>query len=175
MSYDEHELYVVCNILVGDTTIDPVFGHSYDDYFQVNWGGTPFRLAPGDTAVVEQYLAEHFANHLIDYILTRDKKMIHDSSLREPLRAKIILKKADETDRPYIPSTDRALRAPETAPEPSGGNFEPHGTGENTDPLSREETTRSANPGETTEGSTGGSQAHGGIKPSKTTPGRKAS
>lgn len=101
------ELWVICNILVDDTTDDLVYGQSYADYFQVNWNGAPFRLAPGESAIVPRYLADHFATHMIDYLMTRDfRGKLRDQSVVDTLTSQIILRKADEPDRTQ-PSRDR--------------------------------------------------------------------
>lgn len=96
------DLWVVCNICVNDDSIDLEYGGSRADYFEVRWSGIPLCIPPGDTRIVPEYLADHFAKHVVDYILTRDKRMIHDMRLRDPLIAQIKLRKADESDRRYI-------------------------------------------------------------------------
>ena len=93
------DLYVVCNILTDDEGTDSS-GYSYADYFEVKWDGKQTSIKPGETAILPEYLANHFAKHLIDYLLTRDKKLIHDEELRGRLLSKIILHKASKEDRP---------------------------------------------------------------------------
>ena len=89
---------VVCNILVDDLTRDPEYQGSRADYFEVRYDGEPLRIPPGETRVLPRYLAEHFAKHLADYILTRNGQMVHDELLRAPLLSQIILHSANETD-----------------------------------------------------------------------------
>ena len=91
--------YVVCNILVDDDSIDLEFGGSRADYFEVQYDGESLRIAPYEERVLPEHLARHFAKHLVDYMLHREGRMIHDQGLRAPLIGKIILRKADESDR----------------------------------------------------------------------------
>lgn len=95
---------VVCNILVGDDTdvddvipyanarpsIDPqtgqphfvnqidtnLFEHTWNtqDFFEVRWDGRPHRIRAGETRRMPRYLADHFAKHLIDFILIQREK-----------------------------------------------------------------------------------------------------
>lgn len=95
---------IVCNILVGDDnvieevipyanarpSIDPqtgqqhfvnqidtnLFEHSWNtgEFFEVRWDGRPHRIKAGETRRMPRYLADHFAKHLIDYILIEREK-----------------------------------------------------------------------------------------------------
>lgn len=53
-----------------------VYAHSWNtkDYFEVRWDGRPHRIAPGATRKMPRYLADHFAKHLIDYILVKRER-----------------------------------------------------------------------------------------------------
>lgn len=95
---DENDLYLVCNILVGDDSIDPVWNSSRLDFFEVRWEGEALRIPPGETMIIPKYLADHFAKHLVDHILTTRGVMIHNSAFRDPLLSQIILRKSNETD-----------------------------------------------------------------------------
>lgn len=106
MSYDEHELWVVCNILVGDLL--------YPDYFEIKWDGVPTRIPAGETRVLPRYLADHFASHLADYIMSVAGIMLHDQGLREPILDRILIHKADESDRTYS-SNDQGTNEPTAA------------------------------------------------------------
>jgi hypothetical protein len=48
-----------------------VYMHSWNtkDYFEVRWDGRPHRVRAGERRRMPRYLANHFAKHLIDYIL----------------------------------------------------------------------------------------------------------
>ncbi len=95
---------IVCNILVGDDneiqevipyanarpSIDPstgqqhfinqidtnIYEHSWNtsEFFEVRWDGRPHRIRAGETRRMPRYLADHFAKHLIDYILIEREK-----------------------------------------------------------------------------------------------------
>lgn len=95
------DILVVRNILVGDDTdveevipyanarpsTDPgtgqqhfvnqidtnVYEHSWNtkDFFEVRWDGRPHRVRAGETRRMPRYLADHFAKHLIDFILIK--------------------------------------------------------------------------------------------------------
>lgn len=92
---------IVRNILMGDDTeveevipyansrpsVDPstgaqhfvnqieskTFDHywSTKDFFEVRWDGRPHRIKPGETRNMPRYLADHFAKHLIDFMLAQ--------------------------------------------------------------------------------------------------------
>lgn len=121
---EENELYVVCNILLDDDSIDPQWGGSRQEYFEVQWSGTSLRIPPGETRIVPKYLADHFAKHLVDHILTRRKKMLHDSQLRDPLIAEIILRKANESDRISTRVEQGNGSSQDPIPKPDSGNNE---------------------------------------------------
>lgn len=127
------DLWVVCNICVGDDSIDLMYGGSREDYFEVRWAGKPLCIPPGETRIVPEYLADHFAKHLVDYLLTRDKVMIHDETFRAPLFAQIKLRKADESDRPSQTSDGGANEPIETLPGTGTEASEPQGLGNRTD------------------------------------------
>lgn len=97
------DILVIRNILVDDNNeindtipysqsqqdIDPTTGQAHfinrqqtnqylhkwntKDYFEVRWDGRPHRIEPGKIRLMPRYLGEHFAKHLIDYILTREE------------------------------------------------------------------------------------------------------
>lgn len=97
----QEKLFVVCNILVGDDSIDPIWGGSRADYFEVRYDGNPIRIPAGETMVLAEHLANHFAKHLIDHILVSEGKMMHDEAHRQPLKDRIILREAHEVDRSF--------------------------------------------------------------------------
>lgn len=94
------ELYKVKNILADDDSIDPLWGNKRSDYFEVRYDGEAVRIAPGETVVLPKHLAEHFAKHLVDYLLARQKKMMHDELLRQPLLNKILTKVDEQPSEP---------------------------------------------------------------------------
>lgn len=49
--------------------VEGEFNHA--NYFEVRYNGQPFRIKPGETKTLPRYIAEHFAKHLTDHILTR--------------------------------------------------------------------------------------------------------
>lgn len=53
-----------------------VYDHSWrtKDFFEVRWDGRPHRIPAGKERLMPRYLADHFAKHLIDYILIRREK-----------------------------------------------------------------------------------------------------
>lgn len=46
----------------------------HTDYFQVKFDGKPYRIAPGRTALLPRFVAEHFAKHLADHILQKKEE-----------------------------------------------------------------------------------------------------
>lgn len=133
------DLYIVCNILTSDDSIDPEYGGSRSDYFEVHYDGIPLRIPPGETRVLPFHLAEHFAKHLTDHILISQGKMSHDIVQREILHSQIILKKADESDRAYETVTAGEQESGSTAPADSFSSELPDSSGEGTDlPNSQE-------------------------------------
>lgn len=81
-----NELWVVQNIT--------------DTDFDIKWAGQVTLIKAGEKRVVPEYLADHFAKHLINQILTSEKKMVSDEQYRAPLMKKIKIKPADAPDAP---------------------------------------------------------------------------
>lgn len=44
---------------------------SHSDFFQVKFDGKPYRIAPGKTALLPRFVAEHFAKHLANHLLQK--------------------------------------------------------------------------------------------------------
>lgn len=44
---------------------------NHTEYFQVKFDGKPYRVAPGKTALLPRFVAEHFAKHLADHLLQK--------------------------------------------------------------------------------------------------------
>lgn len=85
-----NDMLKVSNINTGDPGVDPDEGYSYSDYFQVRFGGKPFRIEPGKTRNLPRYIAEHYAKHLADRMLIRTGKKTNDAKLRPELIEKIL-------------------------------------------------------------------------------------
>lgn len=68
-----HELdtLIVYNPDLNCHVIDSDEGYPHADYFQVRWSNKPHRIAPGATKRMPRFLAEHYAKHLADHLLTR--------------------------------------------------------------------------------------------------------
>lgn len=101
------------------------FNHS--DYFQVKWGGQPFRVKPGASRRMPRFIAEHFAKHLTDHILGRremeEKKpnLINNPNERKKVVDQIIVS-VDEyfEDLGQVDEATEALQTFEALNAPSG-------------------------------------------------------
>jgi len=73
MATKEHprDILLVCNIDVGCADVDQDYGHKHSEYFQVNYGGIPYQIAPGETKKIPRVVAEHYARHLADHMLNK--------------------------------------------------------------------------------------------------------
>lgn len=119
---EPEDLYVVCNILVDDDSDDLEYGGNRSEYFEVKYEGVSIRIPPGETKMLPLHLANHYAKHLANYILARDKRMMHDMMLRDPIINRIILRKADESDRSYTGGSEGIREFEATASPDDGGN-----------------------------------------------------
>lgn len=70
----ENDILIVANPDVNCDVIDTEFGYPHKDYFQVKWHGRPHRIPPGKTKRMPRFLAEHFAKHLADHLLTKKEE-----------------------------------------------------------------------------------------------------
>src|SRR3990167_8011700 len=86
---DSSDILIVCNPDVNCDDIDTEEDYPHKDYFQVRWANYPHRVSPGQTRKMPRYLAEHYAKHLADHILTRmeektGRKGLMQSSVERP-------------------------------------------------------------------------------------------
>lgn len=66
---------------------------SHDEYFQVKFDGKPYRIAPGRTALLPRFVAEHFAKHLADHMLMKKEDLTQRRGLvTSPIERPIMLK-----------------------------------------------------------------------------------
>lgn len=47
---------------------------NHSEYFQVKFDGKPYKIAPGKTALLPRFVAEHFAKHLADHMLQKKEE-----------------------------------------------------------------------------------------------------
>lgn len=74
---------------------------NHADFFQVKWSGHPHRIRPGETRRMPRYIAEHYAKHLADHMLTKaevkeQKKGLVQSPTRRPATLGQILLRVEE-------------------------------------------------------------------------------
>lgn len=68
---NESDILLVYNSDINCDVIDSEDNYPHKDYFQVKWSNHPHRVAPGKVRKMPRFLAEHFAKHLADHILTK--------------------------------------------------------------------------------------------------------
>lgn len=112
---DPQDILLVCNIDVGCEEYDTDYGHSHSEFFQVNYGGRPFRITPGQTRRMPRYLADHFAKHLANHVLMRQeqetgRRGMMQSPIERPRTLGRILVGVDEWYN-EAPSLDDGARA----------------------------------------------------------------
>ncbi len=95
-----------------------IYEHVWDtsEYFEVRWDGRPHRIRPGMTRQFPRYLADHFAQHLIDFILTcqeeeeKLKGLMKNRSARKNLYDQIIVGTISYYNGDYIDGMVDGLR-----------------------------------------------------------------
>lgn len=93
---NEQDILIVQNVDLNCNDIDPEEGWSHADFFQVKYGGHPFRIKPGESRRMPRYVAEHFAKHLADHMLTKmeeetGKQFLINNIVERPKMLKKIL------------------------------------------------------------------------------------
>ena len=72
------------------------FEFDHSKYFEVRWGGKPFRLAPGETKRMPRFIANHFAIHLTKHMLDKlsvemKKPMMNNAKEQARIHSQVIL------------------------------------------------------------------------------------
>lgn len=79
------DLIEIANIDISCDLPDPDVHPQGIDSFVVSFDKVPHEIRAGETRIFPRYLADHYAKHLADHILTRSKKQVKD-----PTRPKIL-------------------------------------------------------------------------------------
>jgi hypothetical protein len=76
---------------VFDPSVILTFVNIDDQDFTGTWAGNSRTFKPGESVDVPEYLAWHYAKHLVEQITGRDKKMQQDEYLKDTLLDKCML------------------------------------------------------------------------------------
>lgn len=87
----------------------------HDDFFQVKFDGKPYRIAPGKTALLPRFIADHFAKHLADHLLQKkeDATKRHGLVQSSVERPKVLSQILVEVNNDVITTTPEAATSPE--------------------------------------------------------------
>lgn len=67
-----------------------IFTNATDENFTGMWGGNPETIPAGESRLLEEYLAYHYAKHLTDREMMKQNKPFADKKMREEYFAKFV-------------------------------------------------------------------------------------
>ncbi|MDI6808167.1 MAG: hypothetical protein QME66_04180 [Candidatus Eisenbacteria bacterium] len=113
---DGHQLdtIVVANIDLDCEIIDPEMGYNHKDYFEVRYEKNPYRIKPGETRRLPRFVANHYAKHLTDHILSikgikeKNDFVIRDDRERDRVMGEILLRVEDHFMEDLRSDADKA-------------------------------------------------------------------
>lgn len=92
----EQDLIIVRNIDIDCDFVDDE-GNDHSQAFSVKWGGIPHSIRPGATKLMPRFLADHYAKHLTDHILTKEQNitkkigLVNDAKRRKAVIESILV------------------------------------------------------------------------------------
>lgn len=99
---------------------------SHADFFQVKFDGKPYRIAPGKTAILPRFIAEHFAKHLADHLLQKKedetgRRGLVTSPIERPKMLKQIITELDSGEFVMPTATEPVTAVVDSTPTEDAG------------------------------------------------------